>query len=346
MCLPSMPVNKHLLSVEAEKWSDLKLQRKEWKPKTAQSFLASMRLFIEVRGDKDISEYIKDDARQFQEVLIVYPANAWKFPDLKDMSPKQIVAQGMKPMSKNNASKIFVFVGSFFRYALKSYDTMKSNPFEGQSIKKEDNSDSRVPYTVDELNILFASPLFHKVKSKIYCHQIGDVSMRDTGRYWLPLIALFTGMRMNEIAQIHREDIRLEAGFLIFDLCKGKGKDFKTKASLRHIPVHHELLKCGLLQVRDDEKSERMFPEMKRGKDGTYSYNYSKWYGRFLKGIGIKRADLVFHSFRHLFEEAAMRTGMQDSMVDSLQGHKLGSGLIKLTPYSDSGHFYHCHEIC
>ena len=75
--------------------------------------------------------------------------------------------------------------------------------------------------------------------------------------------------------------------------------------------------------MRDSGKSERLFPEMKRAKDGTYSYNYSKWYSRFLNGIGIKRSDLVFHSFRHLFEEAAMRTGMQDSMVDSLQGHKL-----------------------
>ena len=319
-----IPVNKHLLSKEAKKWSALKLKTTKWKDKTSESFLAAVRLFIEAHGDKDISEYIKDDARKFQAILIAFPANAKKNPDLEGLTPQQVVKLGLPPMSTNNAHKIFNFVSSFFRYAAKSYDTMKSNPFDGQSIEKEDNTDSRKPYTVEELNTVFGSPLYHGVKSKIYCNRAGDVSMRETGKFWLPLISLFTGMRMNEIAQIHREDIRHESGFLIFDLCKGEGKDFKTKkSSVRHIPVHFELLKCGLLQVRDSGKSTRLFPEMKRGKDGTFSYNYSKWYARFLNNLGIKRPDLVFHSFRHLFEEACMNTGMQDSMVDILQGHKL-----------------------
>lgn len=53
---------------------------------------------------------------------------------------------------------------------------------------------SRVPWTVTDLNLLFAGPV----------HSSGERSSRGRGEaaYWLPLLALFTGARLEELGQL------------------------------------------------------------------------------------------------------------------------------------------------
>lgn len=317
-----VPVGGQMLSVEAEKWADDKKKLGEWRDKTANMFLAAVRLFIGVAGDREISEYGKDDARHFKSTLLKLPANVWKH---GDMTIDEILKLDLPPMSANNARKIFFFVGSFFRYAVESYDVMTANPFQGQSIRKKKNEDSRHPFTPEDLDKIFNAPVYHGVQSSRFWSKPGSFSMRKTGKFWIPLIGLFTGMRLGEIVQLHAGDIKHKDGFLIFDVCRGEDKDFKTETAVRQIPVHHELVRCGLLQHVEQCSGIRLFPEIKRAKaDGTYSYTFSKHFnGRFLPYVGVKRDGIVFHSFRHSFEDACLNTGMQDSMVDMLQGHKL-----------------------
>ena len=109
-----LPVNKHLLSVEAEKWADKKVQQsRTGRIKTARMFLAAVRLFIEVRTDKDISEYKKDDARIFQDILLEYPAHAWKYPEFKDLTPKQIIQDGQTSYVPQQCKEDFRICGFF-----------------------------------------------------------------------------------------------------------------------------------------------------------------------------------------------------------------------------------------
>ncbi len=319
------PVGSFLLSVEAEKWKNDKLRLEEWGTATANAFIASIKLFCKIISDKDISEYRKDDAREYKRILLKYPKNAWQYSEFEHMTVKQILKVGKEPMSINNARKIFQLTGSFFKHALQSYDVMQTNPFAGQGIRKQSNDNSRDPFSIEDLTKIFSSSIYKGgVRSYRFWKKAGNMSMRHTARFWVPLISLYTGMRLGEICQLHKDDIRQENGVWIFDIQRGDDKTFKTGAAIRQIPVHSELIKCGLLEHVEKCDSVRLFPDAKKAKDGTYSGNFSKWYNaQYLVSVGVKRPKIVFHSYRHLFEDAAMNTGMNDSMVDMLQGHKL-----------------------
>jgi integrase len=76
-------------------------------------------------------------------------------------------------------------------------------------------------------------------------------------RYWIPLIGLFYGMRLNEIYQLHLEDIREEGGLLCFDINKKGDKELKTASSRRLIHVHPVLLDLGFKEYVDAEEEAR-----------------------------------------------------------------------------------------
>ena len=146
-----------------------------------------------------------------------------------------------------------------------------------------------------------------------------------------------------EIIQLHIEDLREESGVWIFDIntesSDGSSKGLKTKQSKRKVPVHSELIKIGILihleeRIQKPGDNLKLFPDVKQGEEGDISQYFSKWFGRFLKDIGIKTPKTTFHSFRHGFKDALNEAGVEDTRQYNLLGHKdksvsssYGSGL-------------------
>ena len=65
-------------------------------------------------------------------------------------------------------------------------------------------------------------------------------------RFWAPLIALYSGMRLEEICQLHLSDIVKEDGVLCFSINEESGgsgyvKHVKSSAGIRKVPVHPHL---------------------------------------------------------------------------------------------------------
>jgi len=86
---------------------------------------------------------------------------------------------------------------------------------------------------------------------------------------------------------------------------KQRGKTLKTKQSERIVPLHPELRRLGFLRFVEEVGHsggtdawlfEAISPE---SKDGAKAW--SKWFGRYLRTIGITDTRKVFHSFRHTF---------------------------------------------
>jgi integrase len=70
-----------------------------------------------------------------------------------------------------------------------------------------------------------------------------------------------------------------------------------------------------------------LFPELpKQTKDGPEcTAAFSKWLGRYLKEIGIKRPRLAAaHSLRHTFVEACDNCGVNPKVTSALVGHSSG----------------------
>jgi integrase len=168
---------------------------------------------------------------------------------------------------------------------------MQSNPAEGLQIKRQKRADQeRQEYTSKDLKKLIGSKEYIEGKH------------RHSYAYWTPLIALYSGCRLEEICQLHLEDIRQEKGVWVFDINDKGEKRLKNRSSERLIPIHHQLVDLGLLDhvySLADKGEERLFPELQKRRDG-YGQTVSKWFQRYKKRCGITSCK-TFHSFRHTF---------------------------------------------
>jgi len=150
--------------------------------------------------------------------------------------------------------------------------------------------------------------------------------------YWLPRIALFTGMRLNEICQLHLSDIKEVDGIFVFDINNEEEKTLKTISSKRYTPIHSKLIELGLIKLVDALKQngkKRLFEELKYNKkDQNYADLPSKWFGRIREKLGWVNLTpmLDFHSFRHTVITDLQEKELPEYRVAAIVGQKVGGG--------------------
>jgi integrase len=149
--------------------------------------------------------------------------------------------------------------------------------------------------------------------------------------FWLPLLALFTGARLEELGQLLVRDVQSQDGidYLAITTIGGR-KSLKNLASVRRVPIHPELVKIGFLDFvkkQREEGQEELFPELERSKQGSKTKAFSQWINRYLGAVGITSETKVFHCFRHTWKDAARAARMQEEHQDALVGHS-GDGKI------------------
>jgi integrase len=188
-------------------------------------------------------------------------------------------------------------------------------------LKKLVPGEQRDPYSTDQLTKIIKSPLYTGHRSEACRHKPGPLRVRD-GNFWVPLIALHSGMRLGEILQLLKSDVKEENGISYFDVSKGEGKSLKTASSKRRVPIHRTLIDLGLLDyIQSGQPSGRVFPEIKKGADGYHSHHFSKWWGRFAGHVGFKSPKTAFHSFRHNFLDALRAAETPEYINKALAGH-------------------------
>ena len=146
--------------------------------------------------------------------------------------------------------------------------------------------------------------------------------------FWLPLLALFTGARLNELASLKAADVAhsdlIRAHCIYIKADKRSGKRLKTEQSERFVPLHPQLIATGFLEYLSDQTSERganawLFPKVAPGTTGKAAF--SKWFGRYIGAHGITDGSKVFHSFRHSFVDALRLAGVGKEINIALVGH-------------------------
>lgn len=185
---------------------------------------------------------------------------------------------------------------------------------------------------------MFTAPIYTGCRSERHWQQPGNVVLRQSAKYWVPLIALFSGMRLGEIIQLQVADVKRLDGIEYFDvtpvaidLADGEADDqdeeksLKTASSRRGIPVHRTLFELGFgdfLDFRRAAGEKRLFPEIEKAKDdGSWSKQFSKHFKRFRESVGVTRRGIKFHSFRHNVEEALRNADVRKELRDAVQGH-------------------------
>ncbi|MFT3731617.1 MAG: hypothetical protein QM780_09405 [Hyphomicrobium sp.] len=107
----------------------------------------------------------------------------------------------------------------FFEWA-KTRTVGVANPVADQGIKRRKNKrqGKKVhPWTIDELNRMFGAPIYVGCQSEIHWKQPGQTILRHSAKYWVPLISLFSDMRLGEIIQLQTTDVKEKDGIHYFD---------------------------------------------------------------------------------------------------------------------------------
>lgn len=287
--------------------------------KTKKSIRGYLGVVFQILGDDTpVNDVTEEDCERVRDLIARLPPNFMKLPDadnhtleeLADMAERKKMAK-LSPTGVNNYLRwLLTFLAWCHRKGM-----MDRMPTAYAEIKVADpvrRQDKREAFSNDQLNVIF--------NSRVYQDQ-----QRRSSLFWVPLIALWNGMRSNEICQLDVADIKHEENVWGFDVThiSTSGEDdkaVKTSSSIRFVPMHPRLIDFGLLDFHSQRPHEaKLFGDITRGADGYYSTNFSKQVNRYLKGIGAHGPKHKFHSFRHNFRDA-LRRGRVDREIGKALG--------------------------
>ena len=321
-----------LMSEVGKAFRERQIVTKSWDLQTAAQASATYRLFIDVCGDKPIGSYSRQDAGCFREQIERLPNDYGRSAASKTLPVIEIIAMHMAfpaaarspVISQKTVKRHFSALSALWAQAVPKGEAAE-NIFKGFSFAGGKSPvDQRQMWDGEALAELFGTPVWKGCKSAARRTTPGTYVLRDA-RFWLPLIAVFSGMRQEEICQLQLEDIREEVGIWFMDINGRPPRKLKNSAAVRRVPIHPELIRIGFLAYVDAQRSKgmsRVFPDLKPGgADGRLGHGFAKWFSRYRQEMGIFRPGLDFHSLRHTATTLMHQAGIEHAVLDHLTGH-------------------------
>lgn len=160
-------------------------------------------------------------------------------------------------LSAKTVNKYLTLLSSFFKWTIQQ-GVVNSNTAEGLLLSlNKIASEEREVYSLDEIR---------RIKAKL------PRSASEPEKFWTPIIAMYSGLRMDEICQLHKEDVQRVEGVYCFNVNTKGDKRLKTSASIRIAPVHSELAKLGLLDYVESVGNGSLWPNLSPDKYGRWGH--------------------------------------------------------------------------
>ncbi|WP_122081893.1 tyrosine-type recombinase/integrase [Vibrio coralliirubri] len=270
-----------------QQWLSERLKEKTWTEKTAEDIERKFRLFF---------DWVSPS-------IAVMDFNHIKAVRIK----ARLLEKGLAVLTLNKYLQTY---SSLFRW-LKNHGYIKANPFEGIALKEHRRAqDQRKAFPVTCIGSVINK-----------CAEVGSATYGKEYYKYVPLIAAYSGMRLNEICQLFKRDIQLidnQWCFVISD--DAVGQRLKTPSSKRLVPMHNEIIQSGFFDYIEGNGSDRCFPELTHSRDG-YGKNASRWFNERLMKKHFPELDYVFHSFRHTVADVMMKSDVDKGIARAILGH-------------------------
>ena len=262
---------------------------------------------IEWLGDKPVDQYSYDD-------LITYRNNCLlQLPDrrkekFKGLTLRQAIKAGTPQdiVSQATIENHLTSIKTIFAYAVRHHE-ISLNTEQLLPKKKKTRHDNAIERRYSQNELQGMINLLPTVKG-------------SPAKFWVPLVSLYQGSRLNETCQLHTNDVRIEeeSGIWILDFngdnSGGTNKRIKTDSSWRKVPVHPTLIKLGFIEFVGSRKREtqgeslQLFHDVKWSKHHQYKRPVERWFNdgfrqEFLEGE--RKKAVTFHSLRHTFAQQA-----------------------------------------
>lgn len=321
---------------------------------------------VEMTGNKRLGAIDRDAIRDVGERLRLIPHNRHLVKRRHgELSWTDLIAvaqrEGLQLISPGQVERLLEDFQSVFEWGVKQ-SWLRENPAKGMSGEffkqmggtRKPAHERRDAFDDRDLERIFGAEWF--------VNGVGKRTPRGVYHsyrphyYWLPLLALYAGGRVNELSQLYLDDIqRDESGiwYIDFNLNQSDKKDLdeddkdrvvlprdpardtgpdkrlKSRNAARLVPLHPALIDLGLVEYADALRAagyQRLFPELKFDRVKGYGKAVSKWFDARYLGDRleiVRDGRKVFHSFRHNFNTALERSGVPPKAIKQLMGHSM-----------------------
>jgi len=303
---------------------DIWITKNSPRPRSVVEWRYAVKRFREMHGDLPVGIIEDSHIVSFRQALMKVPARLpvllrdKPLPELVELAESGKLKGKGKERSPSSINKLLVALSSLLQ-TMVDEGKISRNVAKRKLLRKDTDGTERPPYDPEALRKLFTSELYQSS----YWNSPAKTKDKPS-RFWIPLIAVFTGLRIEEISGLRVSDIRVESGVPYFSLNREHKRKLKSKAAYRSVVIHDELIKAGFLRFVEEQKKRSdglLFYDRTQTADGRVSSSLSNWYGRYAKQIGIKYNDTAFHSLRDNFNDACENADFTDRQITRIMGH-------------------------
>ncbi len=274
---------------------------------TIAKITSALSTFRFIQGENfKVSDITKDVIDRYVETSLTLPVGWGRGGHAKSLNEVLSLNYTGKTISKANVKISLIYIKSLLTWAMEK----EKLPFNFRNPIIEIKS-----YVSNVKKIEKRSP--KEDEAVKLCNMPMPTNEDPISWKYMPIIARFTGMRLSEIAQIQKGDIRRDNGILYIDVCH----DTKTTSSKRLVPVSVKL-EPYVKELLRDAKSDRVFENSRdfHGKGGLlkYAHGYVKNFNIRAKKIS---SELSFHSMRHYASTQMHKNGIEKLVRDKILGH-------------------------
>lgn len=295
----------------------------EWKLRTKVTYEAYAAEFSspEFIGNKSVHEFTRNDLIRYRNTLCRLPTQRKKIKQYRDKSVSELLEMNIPEPSlyrHRTINESLSVLSSFFQWCHDTKQYLAGDITKNIKLKNV-TSTPRAPFSDDDLKCLFDPDHFLNKADSAF-------------KYWIPLIGLYSGARLGEIAQLRLDDIIEQEGIQLFRIHDiGEEQTVKTTAGIRLVPIHQALLDLGFMDYVERIRSNsngRLFPELRINIEKP-SDAASKWFTHYRRAAGVRDYDdlgheKVFHSFRHTCVTKMQQTEPQHNIaaIQQVIGHE------------------------
>jgi len=246
----------------------------------------------------------------------------------------RVPAGKKKAMTKRTAGNCVSHAAQLFVFLSRRGKFEGANPVKGVVVLSKKEKDARrhagfkwEPFGVDTLKRIFEPANLERIRGE---------HVR-----WGVVIALYTGARVGEIAQLYVRDFFKEGDLPCVRLTTDSdGQSLKTEASHRIVPLHPDLVALGLWERVEALRAggaERLFPDMRIDSKAGSGNAISKGFGYYLKQLAVKpqRANgrLGVHSLRKTVIQSLQASQLSGERRRAFVGHERGDADVHEADY-------------
>lgn len=183
-----------------------------WSPSTRQAYETTRKFAVGIIGSEiEMEALSRAHCRDYLDALRFMPRNASKrFPKLSLRAASELGRQGkdIELISAANANAHLANFSSFLNWAVNE-EVIARNPIRGLRLPdRVAKKDKRHPFSAEQLHAIFNAPLYQGCQDGERGYAKVGTERPRNARFWVPLIGLHTGMRLNEICQLDVTDVR------------------------------------------------------------------------------------------------------------------------------------------